>query len=128
MRKQKNLNNLPIEGMEPWQGYFSKAKKAILEKSWAGTFRRHILPNLPVEELSKYYTEKIGRPTKDLLTATGAAVLQQIFDLTEEETREQLAFNQQWHFPEEYNKDITENIRFRYLKYYFSVLQSHFLL
>ena len=106
MRKQKNLNILPIEGMEPWQGYFSKAKKEILEKSWAGTFRKHILPNLPVEELSQYYNERIGRPTKDLLTALGASVLQQIFDYTDEETREQLAFNQQWHYAlETYNPE-----------------------
>jgi hypothetical protein len=104
MRKQKNLNNLSIEGMEAWQGYLSQEKREILIKSWAGTFRRHILPNLPIEELSKNYSKTMGRPTKDLLTGMGAAILQQMFDLTDEETREQLAFNQQWHFAlETYN-------------------------
>ncbi len=98
MRKQKDLNILTFEGMEPWQGYLSKAKIKLLNKTWAGSFRKYILPKLPVEELSQFYTERMGRPTKDLLTGIGAAVLQQIFNLTDPETREQLAFNQQWHF------------------------------
>lgn len=98
MRKQKNLNKLSIEGMESWQGYLSKEKRELLIKSWAGTFRNHILPNLPIEKLSQNYSKTIGRPTKDLLTGMGASILQQMFDLTDEETREQLAFNQQWHF------------------------------
>lgn len=98
MRKQKDLNILSFEDMEPWQGYLSKEKIELLKKSWAGAFRKDVLPNLPVEKLSQYYSKKTGRPTKDLLTAMGAVVLQQIFDLTDKETREQLAFNQQWHF------------------------------
>jgi hypothetical protein len=98
MRKQKDLNKLCFEGMEAWQGYLSDAKRELLNKSWAGTFRKHILPNLPIEKLSQNYSKSMGRPTKDLLTGMGAAILQQIFDLTDEETREQLAFNQQWHF------------------------------
>jgi len=98
MRKQKNLNILNIEGMESWQGYLSDAKRELLNKSWAGTFRKYILPNLPIEKLSENYSKSMGRPTKDLLTGMGAAILQQIFDLTDEETREHLAFNQQWHF------------------------------
>jgi len=106
MRKQKNLNISTFEGMEPWHGYFSKEKQEILKKSWAGTFRKLILPNLPVDKLSQNYSQSQGRPTKDLLTAIGAAVLQQVFDLTDEETREQLAFNQQWHFAlETYNPE-----------------------
>lgn len=104
MRKQKDLDILSFEGMEPWQGYFSKEKMELLKNSWAGTFRKYILPNLPVKKLSKHYSKMMGRPTKDLLTAMGAAVLQQIFDLDDQKTREQLAFNQQWHFAlETYN-------------------------
>lgn len=92
--------------MEPWQGYHTPKKLALLWKSWAGTFREHIFPKLPVEKLSKNYSSTMGRPTKDLRTAMGAAVLQQIFDLTDEETREQLAFNQQWHYAlDTYNPD-----------------------
>jgi Transposase DDE domain/Transposase domain (DUF772) len=98
MRKQKNLDNLSFEGMEPWQGYLSDAKIELLNKTWAGAFRKFILPNLPVDNLAKHYSKNMGRPTKDLITAMGVAILQQIFDLTDVQTREQLAFNQQWHY------------------------------
>ncbi len=98
MRKQKDLNSLSFEGMEPWQGYLSEDKIIILNNSWAGVFRKYILPNLPVNKLSKFYSKTMGRPSKDLLVAMGVAVLQQIFNLTDQETREHLAFNQQWHF------------------------------
>jgi len=98
MRKQKNLDNLSFEGMEPWQGYLSDAKIELLNKTWAGAFRQFILPNLPVDNLAKHYSKSMGRPTKDLMTAMGVAILQQIFDLTDMQTREQLAFNQQWHY------------------------------
>jgi hypothetical protein len=98
MRKIKDLNKLSIEGMEPWRGYLSDKKIKLLDKSWAGTFRNNILPVMPVNVLSMNYSEDQGRPTKDLLTAMGAAILQQIFNLTDEETRQQLAFNQMWHY------------------------------
>jgi len=98
MQKYKDLNISPLDGLEPWRGYLSKKKIDLLEKSWAGVFRKLILPIIPVDELAANYSKKTGRPTKDLLTAMGAAILQQIFDLTDEETREQLAFNQQWHY------------------------------
>jgi hypothetical protein len=98
MRKQKNINILYLEGMEPWHVYHSAEKMELLQKTWAGAFRKHIFPILPVEQLSENYSKTMGRPTKDLSTAMGAAILQQIFDLTDKETREHLAFNQQWHF------------------------------
>jgi hypothetical protein len=98
MQKYRDINISTLEGMEPWQGYLSKRKIKLLEKSWAGTFRQHIFPILPVEELAVHYSQTTGRATKDLLTAMGAVILQQIFDLTDEETCEQLAFNQQWHY------------------------------
>ena len=98
MRKQKNLNILTFEGMEASKAYFSKQKLAILENSWAGTFRAYILPNLPFGKLAQHYSQDIGRSTKDMVTSMGAMVLQQIFDLTDSETREHLAFNQQWHY------------------------------
>lgn len=98
MRKIKDLNKLTLEGMEPWRGYLSDKKIKLLEKSWAGTFKNTILPVLPVKNLAENYSEDQGRPTKDLLTAMGAAILQQIFNLTDEETRQELAFNQMWHY------------------------------
>jgi hypothetical protein len=98
MIKIKDLIKLSIEGLEPCRGYLSDKKIKLLEESWAGTFRNNILPVMPVNVLSMNYSEDQGRPTKDLLTAMGAAILQQIFNLTDEETRQEFAFNQMWHY------------------------------
>jgi len=76
----------------------SPKRRDLLDKSWAGLFREHLLCELPVAEISSYFTENFGRPTKELHAALGAMVLQQSLDLTDEETVEQFAFNTQWHY------------------------------
>ncbi len=94
----KDRNNLYIPGTEPWRNILNEKKIKMLEKSWAGVVREHILPGLPVREISKHFSEAMGRPTKELVTVIGACVLQQVFDYTDEETKDQLAFNEQWHY------------------------------
>lgn len=98
MQYYRNRNNLTFQGMETWRGSLSDKKVNLLEKSWAGTFRTYVLPYLPVQRLAENYSVDKGRPSKDLITCMGATVLQQIFDLTDERTCEELAFNQQWHY------------------------------
>jgi hypothetical protein len=88
--KQGNL-------FDPW-GHLSPKRRNLLDKSWAGLFREHLLCELPVAEISSHFTEDFGRPTKELHAALGAMVLQQSLDLTDEETVEQFAFNTQWHY------------------------------
>lgn len=73
-------------------------RKRLIEKSWAKLFRETILPNLPVGVLMKYYHLSHGSPTKELYAMMGVMVLQQMFDLTDEETVTQYAFNIQWHY------------------------------
>ena len=51
-----------------------------------------------------FFTNGFGRPTKELYTVLGALVLQQVHDLTDDETVNQLSFNIQWH----YAQNITE--------------------
>jgi len=69
-----------------------------MEQSWAGLFREHILPELPVNKIAPYFTEGFGRPTKELYMALGVIILQQSLDLTDDETLCQLAFSEQWHY------------------------------
>jgi len=45
-----------------------------------------------------FFTDGFGRPTKELHTVLGALVLQQVHDLTDDETVNQLAFSIQWHY------------------------------
>jgi hypothetical protein len=104
-----NFNKLQVETMinvknhkqgdlfDPWR-HLGPKRRRLLEQSWAGLFREHILEELPVDELTPFFKEDFGRPTKELYTVMGAALLQQAHDLTDEETIEQVAFDEQWHY------------------------------
>ena len=98
MIKVKNRDNLYFTGMDPWENALSAKKLARLKKSWAEIFRQHILSRMPISRVAKYYSKNMGRPTKELVSTCGACLLQQIFDLTDDETVDQMAFNQQWHY------------------------------
>jgi len=91
----KNPNQLNI--FDPWD-FLTPKRRKMLDKSWPGLFREHILPSIPVHKIAKYFDEGFGRPTKELYSMIGALILQQTFDLTDEETIQQYAFNIQWHY------------------------------
>lgn len=71
---------------------------ALLESSWAHLFREEILHRLPVEKLFPLYDDSKGRQTKELFAMLGLVLLQQMEDLTDEETVEQFAFNILWQY------------------------------
>ncbi len=83
--------------IDPFSYLGPKARKQ-LDQSWAETFRRHILPHLPVEELSKEYHQDFGRPSKNLHSGLGVLVLQQMNDTTDQESIQRLAFDTRWHY------------------------------
>src|SRR4030065_508540 len=78
--------------------YMGPKRRKLLDASWAGFFRREILPELPVEKLAPAFNEFNGRPTKEMYTTLSVLIFQQMFDLTDEETVRQLAFSLEWHF------------------------------
>ena len=82
---------------DPW-AHLGLKRRALLEKSWAGVVRVHLLANLPVNELAHCFHDSHGRPGKDLYVAMGALVLQQMHDLTDAATVEAVAFNEAWHY------------------------------
>jgi hypothetical protein len=82
---------------DPWH-FLGEKRRKLMDMSWAALFRAHILCELPVNKVAPFFNETFGRPTKELYTALGALLLQQIHDLTDEETVSQLAFNLQWHY------------------------------
>lgn len=83
--------------IDPWQ-YLGEKRLRMLKTSWAGFFKEHCLPELPVGQIAAKFHEKMGRPSKELYTAVGAVILQQILDLSDEEVMRQLAFDIQWHY------------------------------
>ena len=91
----KNPNQLNI--FDPWD-FLTPKRRKMLDNSWPGLFREHILPSIPVHKVAKYFDETFGRPTKELYAMIGALVLQQTLDLTDEETVRQYAFDTQWHY------------------------------
>lgn len=95
MIKVKNPNQLNI--FDPWD-WLTPKRRQMLEDGWPGLFRNQILPTLPIHEVAKFFVASVGRPTKELYAMLGALVLQQTFDLTDEQAVDQFAFNIQWHF------------------------------
>ena len=95
MIKVKNPNQLNI--FDPWD-FLTPKRRQMLDTGWPGLFREHILPSMPINKLIKYFDPTFGRPTKELYSMLGALILQQSFDLTDEETVQQYAFNIQWHY------------------------------
>lgn len=82
---------------DPWDHLGPKRRK-LMEQSWAGLFRKYILCELPVHKMIPFFAADFGRPTKELYTVLGVLILQQMKDLSDEETVYQLAFNEQWHY------------------------------
>ena len=91
----KSPNQLDI--FDPWE-FLTPKRRHMLDTNWPGLFREHILPSIPVHKVAGYFDGTFGRPTKELYAALGALVLQQSFDLTDEEAVQQYAFNIQWHY------------------------------
>ncbi len=82
---------------DPWESLGEKRRK-LLERCWAGVFRKHLLEQLPAAQLADQLTDSIGRPSKDLHVVLGALILQQLHDLTDAETVEAVSFNIAWHY------------------------------
>ena len=82
---------------DPWS-HISPKRRQMLDRSWAGLFRKDILCELPVTELAPFFNQDFGRPSKELHTVIGVLILQQTHDMTDAEAVEQLAFNMQWQY------------------------------
>jgi hypothetical protein len=99
---------------DQWR-YLGPKRRKLLDESWAGLFREKILPELPVERMTPFFSPDQGRPTKELYAMLGALLFQQIFDLTDEETVSQMAFNLQWHYAVD-NPEESDSVKYISLK------------
>ena len=80
------------ELFDRWSDFGDKRRR-LMEQSWAGVFRNHLLVELPVDDLCRHLDERMGRPSKDLHVVIGVLLLQQLHDLSDAETVEALAVN-----------------------------------
>lgn len=102
---------------DPWE-HLGPKRRRLLDRSWAGVFREHLLVHLPVGELARHFADNFGRPSKDLHVALGVLILQQLHDLTDEQTVEALAFNIAWHYALDIRNDSDAYICERTLRNY----------
>ena len=93
----RDLETLELFDRWNYLGLGPKRRK-MLDRSWAGLFRKEILPILPVDKIIPTFHARTGRPSKELYTLLGALVFQQMHDLTDEDAARQLAFNMEWHY------------------------------
>ena len=85
------------ELFDPWE-HLGPKRRRLLELSWSGVFREYLLDQLPVSELAVGFSDRNGRPSKDLSVVLGALILQQLHDLTDQQTTEAVALNIAWHY------------------------------
>jgi len=90
-------NPKQMELFDPW-AYLGPKRRKRLDQSWAGFFRNDILPVLPVASMAPFFSESFGRPSKELHTILGVLLLQQMLNLTDDETLDQLSYSIQWHY------------------------------
>ena len=57
MIKVKNPNQLNI--FDPWD-FLTPKRRQMLDAGWPGLFREHILPSIPVNEVSKHFNATFG--------------------------------------------------------------------
>ena len=97
------------ELFDRWSDFGDKRRR-LMEQSWTGVFRNHLLVELPVDDLCRHLDERMGRPSKDLHVVIGVLLLQQLHDLSDAETVEALAFNMAWHYALLFSFAILERV------------------
>ena len=90
-------DHLSPELFDPWE-HLGPKRRRLLEIGWAGVFRESLLEHLPIHELADGFCDDRGHPSKDLSVALGALILQQLHDLTDQQTTEAVALNMAWHY------------------------------
>jgi hypothetical protein len=76
-----------------WATKLSPNALSALENGWEGVFRRSILKLMPAEQLGTHFSEKIGRPTKELYAMAGLMLIAEFRDLTGEQTAAAYTFD-----------------------------------
>jgi hypothetical protein len=60
---------------------------------WPQVFRDQVFPSLPVDAVASTYCKDNGAPTKNLNTMLGLLFIQELMDLTDQQTIDALAFD-----------------------------------
>jgi hypothetical protein len=78
--------------------YLPNHKVEALEKTWAGPFRRQILPLIDEEKFRPFYCPHNGRPNVPVAIMTGLSILKEYHNLTDEQVLGSLEFDLRWQY------------------------------
>jgi len=78
--------------------YLPAKRVAALEASWAGPFRRSILPMIDEEPFRCFYCADNGRPNVPVSLLIGACILKEMFQLTDRQLLGSLEFDLRWQY------------------------------
>lgn len=78
--------------------YLPAEKVEALEKTWAGPFRRQVLPMINEEPFRPFYCPDNGRPNVPVAILIGLCVLKEMHNLTDQQMLGSLEFDIRWHF------------------------------
>jgi hypothetical protein len=91
-------NTLGISGFHPLDGGKTPKILANLRKGWAEQFREEVYPLIPAEEVARdCFCSTNGRPCKDVTRSIGLMILQETYNLTDEEAVKEMRFNLEFH-------------------------------
>ncbi len=68
-------------------------EKRMLEKSWAKPFSEKIFPLIDESRFACLYSNKASRPNTPVNVCVGALIIKELFNMTDEEMVESLAFD-----------------------------------
>jgi hypothetical protein len=87
-----NVQPNPLFG--PYYGKEHEKKLAVLQNEWPHTFRENVFPHIPGDEVAKrLFALNNGRPSKDVNVSIALMILQDGFNLTDQEAVHNLTFN-----------------------------------
>ena len=89
-RKQKTILDHDI--------YLPEDRQKALEKSWAGPFRKTVLPMIQEEPFRPFYCPDNGRPNVPVVILTGLCILKELHNLTDLEVLGSLEFDLRWQY------------------------------
>ncbi len=83
--------------------YLPTQKVEALEKTWAGPFRRRVLPLIDEEPFRPFYCPDNGRPNVPVAILIGVSILKELHNLTDKEVLGSLEFDLRWQYAFEIN-------------------------
>ena len=78
---------------DPYKRVFSKLAYRRIVEGWQGVFRRVILKIMPVDTIAGEFSEREGRPTKELYSMAGLVFIMQFHDWTIDQAAEEYMIN-----------------------------------